>query len=52
MNLTDQQMKDLLSDYIQSGLAAEEEFKILSEKIYSPDELSEQLEAIVCEEAI
>jgi len=46
MNLTDQQMKDLLDDYIQSGLAAEEEFNILSEKPYSPEELAEHLEAI------
>ena len=32
MNLTDQQIKDLLNDYIQSGLTAEEEFNILIEK--------------------
>jgi len=32
MNLADQQMKDLLDDYIQSGLASEEEFNSLSEK--------------------
>ena len=32
MNLTDQQIKDLLNDYIQSGLAAEEEFNILIEQ--------------------
>ena len=32
MNLTDQQIKDLLNDYIQSGLTAEKEFNILIEK--------------------
>ena len=43
MNLTDQQIKDLLNDYIQSGLVAEEEFNILIEKSYSPEEFSEHL---------
>ena len=46
MNLTDQQMKDLLNEYIQSGLAAEERFNILAEKPYSPEELAEHLEAM------
>jgi hypothetical protein len=46
MNLTDQQIKDLLNDYIQSGLAAEEDFNILTEKPYSPEELAEHLEAM------
>ena len=46
LNLTDQQIKDLLNDYIQSGLAAEEDFNILTEKPYSPEELAEHLEAM------
>ena len=46
MDLTDQQIKDLLNDYIQSGLAAEEQFNILTEKPYSPEELAEHLEAM------